>query len=347
MANITTTNNRNYFGLTLFAVFLAFCVIMLGAYTRLKDAGLGCPDWPGCYGQLTVPHTQTEITQATKLFPAQPVEAPKAWAEMVHRYFAGTLGIIIFVLTLWALFRYAKHRDQPLFLPILLSLLVIFQAALGMWTVTWKLLPLVVMGHLLGGMTVISLLWALALITGKLFPNQNPPLISLRPWAIIGLIIVALQIFLGGWTSSNYASVACTTFPFCQGSFFPTMEIKHAFNFFSPVGNNYQGGLLDMTARITIHMFHRYGGVIVGLYIGILSLYLIISKKAQDLRALGWIMLILLLLQVTLGILNVELKLPIEVAVAHNGGAALLLLSVVTLTYKLYTQPRRLSGGNV
>lgn len=333
------TANRKYAYLTLLATILAFVVIMLGAYTRLKDAGLGCPDWPGCYGQLTVPHTQTEVIEATQMFPSEPVVATKAWAEMIHRYFAGTLGLFILVLTIWAVVRRAQGKDQSIVLPILLLLLIIFQAALGMWTVTLKLLPLVVMGHLLGGMTVIALLWALTLQSSHWWqPTQIYN--RLKPWAIVGIIIVGLQIFLGGWTTANYASLACTGFPFCNGTLIPAMELHRAFDLISPIGANYQGGVLDMTARATIQFMHRFGSLIVFLYVGGLSLYLIFAQTVRELRPLGIVILIVLLLQVLLGILNVVLMLPLHVAVAHNGVAALLLLTMVTLLYKLFTRPK-------
>lgn len=330
-----TAQPRTFYYVTLFATLLAFCVILLGAYTRLKDAGLGCPDWPGCYGQLTVPHTQEEVMQAVKLYPAEPVEQVKAWAEMVHRYFAGTLGLLIFGMTIWALLRRVRFAEQPIGVPIFLSLFVVFQAALGMWTVTWKLLPLVVMGHLLGGMTIFALLWWLLLKTSGRVPAIANTSAKLKIMAVIGLIVVAYQIFLGGWTTANYASLACTQFPGCNGSLFPSMDFLRGFNFFAPIGNNYQGGLLDMPARIAIQMMHRYWGLIVAIYVGILSVYLIAANKA---RGLGWIMLLLLIVQILLGILNVVLMLPLHVALAHNGVAALLLVTMVTLVYKAYAR---------
>lgn len=334
------TLNRSYFVLASIAVVLAFCVILLGAYTRLKDAGLGCPDWPGCYGQLTVPHTTAEIQKADQLFPQTPVEPVKAWAEMVHRYFAGTLGLLILALAIFALKRRSKLPEQPLFVPLLLVGVVIFQAALGMWTVTLKLLPLVVMGHLLGGMTILALLWWLTLASGGLLKNSTFTFSKLRPWAIIGLFIVAFQIFLGGWTTANYASLACHGFPACNGILFPPLDLHRAFNFFSPIGADYQGGVLNMATRITIQMMHRFGGLITAIYIGSLSVYLLASPKAIGLRGIGFGMLAILIAQVILGVLNVELMLPITIAVAHNGFAALLLLSVLTLVYKLYAPQR-------
>ncbi len=333
------SSRRKYAYLAFFATLLAFVVIMLGAYTRLKDAGLGCPDWPGCYGQLTVPDTHAAVMEAIQMFPAEPVDAAKAWAEMIHRYFAGTLGLFILALAIWAVVRRAKGKEQSVALPILLLLLVVFQAALGMWTVTLKLLPLVVMGHLLGGMTIAALLWALTLqMSHWLQPARIYK--KVRPWAIIGIILVGLQIFLGGWTTANYASLACAGFPYCNGNLLPALEIHRAFDFISPIGANYQGGVLDMTARVTIQFMHRVGGLIVFLYVGALSLYLILAPSVRELRRIGIALLVVLLLQILLGILNVVLMLPLHVAVAHNGVAALLLLTMVTLIYKLFTRPR-------
>jgi cytochrome c oxidase assembly protein subunit 15 len=334
------TLNRSYFTLAGIAVVLAFCVILLGAYTRLKDAGLGCPDWPGCYGQLTVPHTTAAIQKADQLFPQTPVEPTKAWAEMVHRYFAGSLGLLIFALAVLALIRKPNRPEQPLFIPLLLVAVVIFQAALGMWTVTLKLLPLVVIGHLLGGMTILALLWWLMLKSGGLMQNNSVAAPKLRSWSVIGLLIVAGQIFLGGWTTANYASLACHGFPACNGIMFPPMDLHSAFNFFSPIGTDYQGGVLNMATRVTIQMAHRYGALITAVYIGGLSIYLMSARQTAGLRLIGFAMMAILIVQIILGVLNVELMLPLTIAVAHNGFAALLLVSVITLVYKVYAQQR-------
>lgn len=322
---------RWYFIFTTVATILAFCVILLGAYTRLKDAGLGCPDWPGCYGQMTVPNSPSEISQAMSLFPNLPVEPAKAWLEMVHRYFAGILGLIIFFLAIWAPIRKFRLPDQPIIVPLILALLVIFQAALGMWTVTWQLHPLIVMGHLLGGMAILSLLWWLFLKTGRFFQNyQVNELKKLQPWAILGIIVVGIQIFLGGWTSANYASLACTSFPTCNGGFFPMTDFHHAFNFFNPM----QAGSLPMPARVAIQMTHRFWGLVTGFYILALGVYLIATRRLKN---LGWIMVALIGLQIILGILNVKFLLPLPIALAHTAVAALLLLSLITLIYMLYS----------
>jgi heme a synthase len=320
------------------ATILALIVVMLGAYTRLADAGLGCPDWPGCYGHLTVPKTPTEISQAEQAY-RQTVEPAKAWKEMIHRYFAGSLGIIILILALWGLGRKRKHPSQPVVIPVLLVLLVIFQAVLGMWTVTWKVLPLVVSAHLLGGMAIAALLWYLTLAT-KTHSLAPSPATGFKFWAVLGLLIVIGQLFLGAWTSTNYAALACVRFPFCQGSLFPPMNFQAAFHLFHPLGINYEGGVLDTTARVTIQMAHRYGAFITAIFVGILALCLIFSKSEQHLRYIGSVLLIILILQFVLGVANVKLLLPALVAVAHNGVAALLLLTMVSLVYKLFGKNR-------
>lgn len=334
--------DKIYFRLVFLTAILALIVVLLGAVTRLKDAGLGCPDWPGCYGQVTVPHSKTALEKATQTYPDIPVEENKAWAEMIHRYFAGSLGLLIFTLAGWALLRRKKYKNQPIIIPLCLIGLAIFQAVLGMWTVTWKLLPLVVMGHLLGGLAILSLLWWLYL-TGSYkekwayfnissyTPKYKHVLFLV---SLIGLFIIILQISLGGWTSSNYAAIICPDFPYCHGQLFPPMDISKAFNFFSPIGANYQGGALAAPARVAIQMFHRYGGAITGLYVGALSWYLMFFKPASNFRFLGWLIFILLIIQICLGMLNIIWHLPLIIAAAHNFTAALLLLSVITLVRK-------------
>jgi len=320
--------------LTFLAAVLALVVVVLGAYTRLGDAGLGCPDWPGCYGQLTVPSTSQQLEAVGKTFPGAVVEPAKAWKEMIHRYVAGTLGLFILSLLVISLKNLRKAKSLE-FLPLFLIGLVIFQALLGMWTVTLKLLPVVVMGHLLGGLTILSCLWLwhLKLRTPER-PNNQPPFERYRPWVFIGIIIVFLQLILGGWTSSNYAALACLDFPTCQNSLWPAMDFKSAFNFFTPVGANFEGGLLNGTARVTIQMMHRLGALITLLYVGGLMLWLYKRPDTKPIHHTIYIVTALLILQVTLGILNVVMLLPLPIAVAHNGVAALLLLSLVTLHFQ-------------
>jgi cytochrome c oxidase assembly protein subunit 15 len=326
---------QRYWLFALIATVLAVNVVMIGAYTRLKDAGLGCPDWPGCYGQLTVPQTPDALAKARVAFPQLKIEPHKAWPEMIHRYFAGTLGMFILSLAIWSVIRKRHDRSAPVLVPIFLVGMVIFQAALGMWTVTWQLLPQVVMGHLLGGMTIAALLWWLTLsLRGKQF--YRTPKTWLKPAALVGILIVAAQIFLGAWTSANYASIICPEFPFCQGSFFPKMDFATAFNFSSPIGANYQGGILGTTARVTLQMMHRYGAIVTATYVAGLAICLLRSKERVELRAMGWAILTLLTMQFLLGIANIDTKLALPVAVAHNGMALILLLSLVTLAHLLY-----------
>lgn len=312
------------------AVILALFVVMLGAYTRLTDAGLGCPDWPGCYGHLVLPSAKPALTAAQQAYPGIPIESRKAWTEMAHRYAAGTLGLLIMILGCVAIGRRIRQPNAPWLLPVSLMGLVLFQAALGMWTVTLKLLPVVVMAHLLGGMIIFSCLSCLCL------QSLNPGHASLRPWRVavgLGLLIVLIQIALGGWVSSNYAGVACIGFPQCNGQWLPALHFSRGFNLFSPVGANYQGGVLDNEVRVTIQYFHRVWALITACYLAGLSVMLGLKTQHTPLRWLAGAMMILISLQLTLGILNVLYLLPLGVAVLHNGVAALLMATVFMMFY--------------
>jgi cytochrome c oxidase assembly protein subunit 15 len=320
-----------YYKFTLFAILFAAVVVLLGAYTRLVDAGLGCPDWPGCYGFLTVPDTHEEIKIAEEAYPHASVETHKAWPEMVHRYFAGTLGLIIALLAFLAI-KARKDAAQPLVLPLILLALVIFQAALGMWTVTMGLLPVVVMGHLLGGFTTLALLWLLLLRLRN--GNRKAKSNRLRTLAIIGIFVVFAQISLGGWTSANYAAIICTDFPTCQGHWIPPLDLEGAFQIRGEGINNYLGGFMGNEARVTVHWIHRLGALITTLYL----LFLSYSLAMQGCHKYASWLIAVLTMQVTLGISNVLLSLPLHVAVAHNGIAALLLLSMVGIAHNLGQQ---------
>ncbi len=333
----------NYYKLSLFALVLSVFVIMLGAYTRLTDAGLGCPDWPGCYGQMVLPNTNPQLNQAQKSFPDLPIVAHKAWTEMVHRYVAGTLGTLIIILGAWALVRRSAHNLQPVTSPLLLIVLLVFQAALGMWTVTLKLLPLIVTLHLLGGMAIAALLGWTTFASKPRTVSVKSEVAELRPWVIIGLIILSIQIFLGAWTSTNYAALTCPDFPYCQGKWVPLLDWHTAFNVLSPIGPNYEGGRLAMAARITIHLTHRYWAFFTFLYLLPISLFLIFSKKFTVLKNLGVILLVLLLLQVGLGIINEVKLLPLVVAVSHNGVAVLLLLTTIAILQRLFAKQNQKS----
>lgn len=307
------------------AVLLSLFVVMLGAYTRLTDAGLGCPDWPGCYGHLVLPSAKAGLMDAQTIYPQIPIESRKAWTEMVHRYAAGSLALLIFYIGFSMLRKRLQGNNVPWHLPAALLLLVIFQAALGMWTVTLKLLPVVVMGHLLGGMLIVACLSRLRLQISSI-KGVNLP--QWRPWLRLAVIIVFSQIALGGWVSSNYAGISCIGFPMCNGTWWPELHFAQGFNLFAPVGANYQGGLLDNDVRVTIQFIHRLGAVVTAIYILMLSLLMMFKAQTNYLKGAAVAMFLLVLVQFSLGILNVIYLLPISVAVAHNGVAALLLATV-------------------
>jgi cytochrome c oxidase assembly protein subunit 15 len=302
---------------------------------------LGCPDWPGCYGYLNVPDESHEIALANAAYPERPVEIDKAWKEMAHRYLAGILGLLILAMAAVAI-RHHRDPGQPVRLPLALLVLVVFQAALGMWTVTLFLKPVVVVAHLLGGMATLALLFWLVLRQGRYF--EAIPLVpyrSLAKWAALGLAVVAAQVALGGWTSANYAALACPDFPTCQGYWWPPTDAKEAFTLWRGVGVSYEGGVLDNTARVTIHVVHRMGAVVTLCYLGWLVWRLQARAGNVPLRHLGALLGLLVAGQVGLGIANVTLQLPLGIAVAHNAVAALLILIMVALNSALRPQGLR------
>lgn len=322
----------------LFATLLAVVVVLLGAYTRLSHAGLGCPDWPGCYGFIGVPMSEHKQTLAEVRFPDAPVEVAKGWYEMIHRYFAGSLGLVILGLAVQAL-RRRNEVEQPLKLPLLLLGLVIVQAAFGMWTVTLKLWPQVVTAHLLGGFATLSLLFLLTLRLSGRLPLLPMLPAKLRGLAAFGLLLVIGQIALGGWVSSNYAAVACVDLPTCHGQWWPQMDFANGFHLTQHIGPNYLGGQLDSDARTAIHMTHRIGALLVTLVLLLLAWQL----KRNGLSRLAGLLLLALVVQVSLGISNVLLHLPLQVAVAHNLGGAALLLTLVLINYRLRRATRLVS----
>jgi cytochrome c oxidase assembly protein subunit 15 len=317
-------------------MLLALGIVMLGAYVRLSDAGLGCPDWPGCYGRIAVPTAEEHVEAANQAYPDRPVEAHKAWKEMVHRYFVGALSVCILGLAVLGWLR-RRNDGQAVVLPIALVGLLIFQAALGMWTVTLQLMPLVVTAHLFGGMATLALLFLLVLrqggyLTGLVSRNTQ----MLRSLAFLALLVLIAQIFLGAWTSSNYAALACPDFPTCQGRWWPQTDFATAFTLWHGLGINYEYGLLDNIPRLTVHFVHRLGALITVLVMSATGLYLLAVEHERQLRVLGALLLAAVALQASIGISIVLLHLPLPVAVAHNGGAALLLLVLVALNHAAF-----------
>ncbi|MFT4937985.1 MAG: cytochrome c oxidase assembly protein subunit 15 [Paraglaciecola sp.] len=319
--------------LVLISILLAAVVIVLGAYARLTDAGLGCPDWPGCYGHFLVPETDEHIAAAEQAFPDRPIEAEKAWNEMIHRYFASALGFVILIIFISSFFQRAYNR--PIKLPFFLLCLVIFQGALGMWTVTLNLLPIVVLGHLLGGFSVLACLFLLYLrMTPYRIPGGDHGMRNFGKYAVFGIFILICQIALGGWTSANYAAMACTELPICEGNWYERIDMVGAFSI--PDVVNYEFGAHDYPQRMTMHILHRFGAVITFVYLCWLAIRLYAAAHSMLIKQLSAFMVVVLGAQIILGVSNVVFSLPIAVAVLHNAVAACLLLVLVKLSYTLY-----------
>jgi cytochrome c oxidase assembly protein subunit 15 len=328
--------------LAFLALVLTFFIVILGAFVRLSDAGLGCPDWPGCYGHLGVPMKDHHIEAANAAWPERPVEVRKAWKEMIHRYFASSLGLILIGLAViaWRLKR--NNPAQQTLLPYLLVPLVMLQGAFGMWTVTLKVHPVFVTAHLIFGMLTLALIW-------QMWLNQRYPVtltISQRPknWKrstvhsmmTLALIVLPLQIALGGWVSTNYAAIQCgTEFPGCQGQLIPDTDFGKAFDVMLPIGPDYEGGHLDNTGRVTVHFVHRLGAVLTLMVFSLLCFHGW-KHHHEPIRQATTGVFVLLLIQIGLGISNVIFSLPIAIAVAHNGGAALLLLALMKLHHHIH-----------
>jgi cytochrome c oxidase assembly protein subunit 15 len=321
--------------LALAGVLLGCVVVVLGAYVRLTDAGLGCPDWPGCYGHLTPLGAAHE---AASSLASTPLDVGKAWREMIHRYAASTLGLIIVVITALAI---AMRRERLVRVPYTLALLtlVVLQGALGMLTVTWRLTPLIVTLHLLFGLTTVSLLfwlWLSLRVRAPLVAHSfTPAERTARRLATLAVVVLAAQIALGGWTSSNYAAIACPDLPTCQGSWWPTMDFRDAFELWRAPSVNYAGGVLGSTSRVAIHFTHRLGALVTTLVL------LVACSAVRRRRSLVYAgraacgVLLALALQLTIGLTMVHFAFPLPLATAHNAGALLTLLAVLTMRHRL------------
>jgi len=380
------SSHRHFHRLAWLAAAFALCVIVFGAFVRLSDAGLSCPDWPTCYGHASWPTQTQEVAQANRAFPGRPFETGKAWREQVHRMLAGTLGAIVLVIALVAARRrprgtaivvgasvfvaasipfwvngshaiagalaglgealliaaamtWSNARASPnapsdsARLAALTLAMIIFQALLGMWTVSWLVMPIVVMGHLLGGLATFALLTAMAwrATPGARLTLAGAARLRILLWVGFGLLV--LQIALGGWTSANYAAWACgTDFPKCLDQWWPDSDFHQALVLWRGFGVDYSGGVLDNRARVAIQMSHR---IVAFLVFGHLTGVGARLLRTPGLRFWGVTLLVLLLAQIGLGISNVVFALPLPIAVAHNAGAALLLFVLVTLLARL------------
>jgi cytochrome c oxidase assembly protein subunit 15 len=327
-----------YRKLLLIAPLFTLIVVVVGAYTRLTDSGLGCPDWPGCYGQLTAPDSAAEVARAEQRFPGAEIDPFKGWVEMIHRYLAGSLGLIIVAIAVSAWrSRLRSVPGQPLpghgahWLATGLLLLLLVQAMLGKFTVTLLLKPGIVTLHLLGGMLILAVLFRMAI--GEFVDRSRVAFeraARLAPWAAAGIVLLIAQIVLGGWVSTNYAALTCLDFPTCHGTLMPPMDFQHGFHVLRELGEGPDGSPLSHEALNAIQWTHRVGALVITLYLGTLG---ILAARVPGLRSAATLMLAMLAAQVTIGILNVVWLLPLWLATLHNFGAALLLCSVVMLKF--------------
>ena len=330
--------------LALLAALLCLGVVVLGAYVRLSNAGLGCPDWPGCYGHLTPAGAAADQRTALEPLRGRPLQVGKAWREMVHRYAAGTLGFLIVCLTVLGI-AWRAERVLPVGYVAALLGIVVLQGALGMLTVTWQLTPIVVTMHLLFGLTTLSLLWWLTLTLfgararAAAWPRSSTRFGAdpgaARTLAAVGLIVLACQIALGGWTSSNYAAIACPDLPTCQGSFWPSADFRAGFTLWHPLNVDYTGGVLANPARVAIQLTHRFGAVITSLTLLAAVAGSLRTGLPRPVGQAGLWVLVALLLQLLIGSSMVLRGFPLWLATAHNAGAALLLLATLALNRAL------------
>jgi cytochrome c oxidase assembly protein subunit 15 len=297
---------------------LAATVVVLGAWVRLTDAGLGCPDWPGCYGHV---------------YPQADHNFSKALHEMIHRYFASSLGLIIISLGVWAVWN-RKERGQPLLIVMALFVLVCVQGALGALTVTLLLKPLIVTAHLLGGLTTLGILWWLSLAPER--RDLTAPEAALRKYALAALAALIVQIFLGGWTSTNYAAVACPDLPTCQQSWWPRMDFRDAFVLWRGLDIDYTGGVLANPARVAIHVTHRIGALAAGSVLIAVGALCAARAGSRRLRVIGVLLIGAVLLQIAIGVTMVHFAMPLPLATLHNAGAALLVICMATLLRTLW-----------
>ena len=321
-----------YRRLVLITACLTFIVVVVGAFVRLSDAGLGCPDWPGCYGKLTPSNAADHIQRAVEEQGGThgPVSLPKAWKEMGHRYLAGTLGLLILAVAVLA-WRFRAASGRTPWLPSMIVLVVAAQATLGKWTVTMLLKPAIVTAHLIGGMTTLGLLVWLGMRESRFGQGVEAQAIkALRPWAIAALAVLCTQIFLGGWVSTNYAALACPDLPLCRGAVVPPMDFHNAFHVVRELGMSPDGSLLPGEALTAIHWAHRMFALVVVIVVSALAFRV---TRIAGLRLLGLVLWATLAGQFLLGVANVFFSLPLALAAAHNAGAASLLVVLVMINY--------------
>jgi len=319
-----------YAKLVAVTMFLTFDLIMFGAFVRLTDSGLGCPDWPGCYGNASPIGARHDIHAAATALPEGPVTLSKAWIEMIHRYAGTLLGILIIAIVFMA-WRHRKALAQSPWLATVILPAVCLQGAFGAWTVTHQLMPVVVTGHLLGGISLLALLtWLSARQT--VLPDIAPAAGRWRGYAAFGLVLLYIQLALGGWVSTNYAALACMDFPTCHGQWWPDMDFRSGYSIVRALGELPTGEIISQNALTAIHWTHRNFAFVVLIYLGGLALKL---RRYDGLRGPSRALLAMLVVQLLTGLTSIFLQWPIVIAVLHNGGAAVLTILCVTLLVRL------------
>jgi len=332
---VFVSSDRNkYRKLIWVTAFLTFDLIMFGAFTRLTDSGLGCPDWPGCYGHANPLQAHAHISAAEAAMPTGPVTVVKAWIEMIHRYLAMGVGVLIMatLAIAWRTWMKSGQRDADFHprLPAVLFGFVCLQGAFGAWTVTMKLQPIIVTIHLLLGMLLLALLSWLGARQNRYAPVDQRAS-RLRLPAAIAMLLLFMQIALGGWVSTNYAALACTDFPLCQGALLPQMDFANGFTLWRHLGKTADGEYLPFAALTAIHWVHRMFACAVVLIVGWLAYK---ARRTDGLRSTGQWLLIAIAAQFLTGMLTIFLQWPLALAVAHNGGAAALVLLLTVLNFK-------------
>lgn len=310
--------------------FLTLDLIMFGAFVRLTDSGLGCPDWPGCYGKLSPIGASDHIRGALEAMPYGPVSFGKAWIEMVHRYVGSILGLMIIGIV-WMAWRWRRELGHSATLAIVTLIAVCIQGAFGAWTVTQRLMPIIVTAHLLGGMIVLSLMTWLASREKSHYP-LSPDASRWTPWMIVGTALLFVQIALGGWVSTNYAALACMDFPTCHGEWFPPMDFRSGFSLIRELGVLSSGEMISQQALTAIHWVHRNFALLVFVYLGVLAWQM---RGERGLRAPATLILVLLAAQLFTGLTTIFFQWPLLIAVLHNGGAAGLVLASMTVLVRL------------
>jgi heme a synthase len=323
--------------LALAGACLAAVVVVLGAWVRLTDAGLGCPDWPGCYGHFHPAQAAAHLDELHAAYPSSDFDYAKALHEMIHRYFAGSLGLIIVTLLGWAIWN-RKDSAQPLGPVLALLALVCLQGALGAFTVTLLLTPLIVTAHLLGGLTTLALLSWLARWPER--REASTPERRLRGFAALGLCVLVAQVFLGGWTSANYAAIACPDFPTCREAWVPDMDYRDAFVLWRGLPTVYQGGMLPDAARVAIHFTHRLGAIVTGTILITLGISVTLAAATRGARWTGLVLISAVVTQIVIGISTVMNGVPLPLATAHNAGAAFLAVAMAGVLRALWPQSR-------